>query len=99
MEPSHYFFFPILKKKKAIYWISHKVPLGFSITGKNLNELLGQPNINILKHLRSTPVHAYLLPWVGPLEFHLHIWLPQDCAEDTHIISPLHFVRRGQDGR
>ena len=45
MELSHFFLF--FKKKKAIYWLGQKVPLGFSVTGKNLNELFGQPNINI----------------------------------------------------
>lgn len=46
MELSHFFLF---FKKKAIYWLGQKVPLGFSITGKNLNEHFGQPNINIIE--------------------------------------------------
>lgn len=30
---------------------------------------------------------AYLLPWILPPEVHIHIWLPEDCADHTNSVT------------
>lgn len=30
---------------------------------------------------------SYLLPWVLPPEVHIHIWLPQDCADNMNSVT------------